>query len=193
MLPNHPKINQLALFLVMRSRPLSQDNGFAPEPFKEKGGFTLIETVLAIGIVATVLIALIGLLPTGSDILSEAGRSTVGARIAQQLIGEVQLAEYDDVDSFNGQQRYYDDMGTELKSQTAQVVYTARVEVESGNPPIPGAKESEYLRRVIIKVSNSPGKPDFSDPTSDDGQAKPSKKNYNRYSTLVVFTGQDKS
>ena len=55
--------------------------------------FTLIETVLAIGIVATVLIALLGLLPSGSKILGEAGRATVGARIAQQLIGEVQLAE----------------------------------------------------------------------------------------------------
>lgn len=158
-----------------------------------KRGFTLIETVLAIGIVATVLIALLGLLPTGSDILSEAGRGTVGARIAQQLIGEVQLAEYDDIDKFNNQTRYYNDMGTELRSRGGEV-YTARIEIESGNPPIPGAKESEYLRRVIIKVSNKPGNPDFSNPTEEeDGSGKSYKSNYNRYSTLVVFTGKDKS
>ncbi|MCH2061546.1 MAG: Verru_Chthon cassette protein B [Verrucomicrobiales bacterium] len=178
----------------MRSQPLSQDHGIAPQKSSVKRGFTLIETVLAIGIVATVLIALLGLLPTGSDILSEAGRSTVGARIAQQLIGEVQLAEYDDIDKFNNQQRFYNDMGTELRSGGDQVVYTARIEIESGNPPIPGAKESEYLRRVIIKVSNNPGNPDFTDPPAgDDGQTKPAKSNYNRYSTLVVFTGKDKS
>ena len=157
-------------------------------------GFTLIETVLAIGIVATVLIALLGLLPTGSKILGEAGRGTVGARIAQQLIGEVQQAEFADIDTFNNKQRYYNDMGTELKSVGGHV-YTARIEVESGNPPIPGAKESEYRRRVIIKVSNDPGKPDFSNPpAAGEGQDDSYKKSrYNRYSTLVVFTGKDKS
>ena len=158
-------------------------------------GFTLIETVLAIGIVATVLVALLGLLPTGSQILSEAGRGTVGARIAQQLIGEVQLAEYDDIDQFNNKTRYYNDMGTAVSPADSTRVYTARIEVESGNPPIPGAKESEYLRRVIIKVSNNPGSPDFSDPVEGEegGQGKASKRSYNRYSTLVVFTGKDKS
>jgi uncharacterized protein (TIGR02598 family) len=157
-------------------------------------GFTLIETVLAIGIVATVLISLLGILPTGSNILSEAGRSTVGARIAQQLIGEVQLAEYDDIDQFNNKTRYYNDMGTAVSPADPTLVYTARIEVESGNPPIPGAKESEYLRRVIIKVSNNPGIPDFSNPTEgEDGSGKAFKSNYNRYSSLVVFTGKDKS
>ena len=155
--------------------------------------FTLIETVLAIGIVATVLIALLGLLPTGSRILSEAGRGTVGARIAQQLIGEVQLAEFEDIELFNNKQRYYNDMGTELQS-SGNHVYTARIEVESGNPEIPGAKASEYLKRVIIKVSNDPGKPDFSDPPIEEGGENDSYQSpYNRYSTLVVFTGQDKS
>ncbi|MFP6873050.1 MAG: Verru_Chthon cassette protein B [Verrucomicrobiales bacterium] len=155
--------------------------------------FTLIETVLAIGIVATVLIALLGLLPSGSKILGEAGRATVGARIAQQLIGEVQLAEFEDIDQLFTKERYYNDMGTELSGiGTLQTVYTARVEIERGNPEIPGAKESKYLRRVIVKVSNAPGKPDFSDPPPDEGAQNDSYETpYNRYSTLVVFTGKD--
>ncbi|MCP4848416.1 MAG: Verru_Chthon cassette protein B [Verrucomicrobiaceae bacterium] len=173
----------------------SQKANPSPCILPEDRGFTLIETVLAIGIVATVLIALLGLLPTGSDILSEAGRGTVGARIAQQLIGEVQLAEFEDIDQFNNKQRYYNDMGTELRtSGDIERVYTARIEIESGNPPIPGAKESEYLRRVIIKVSNNPGQPDFSNPPeATEGQNDSYKSPYNRYSTLVVFTGKDKS
>ena len=175
----------------MRSQQPNQNHGIPPAD----RGFTLIETVLAIGIVATVLIALLGLLPTGSDILGEAGRGTVGARIAQQLIGEVQLAEFEDIDQFNNKKRYYNDMGTEvLTEEHPDRVYTARIEVESGNPPIPGAKESEYLRRVIIKVSNNPGQPDFSNPPeATEGQDDSYKSRYNRYSTLVVFTGKDKS
>ena len=174
----------------MRSQDSNQKHAI---PSAERG-FTLIETVLAIGIVATVLIALLGLLPTGSEILSEAGRGTVGARVAQQLIGEVQLAEYDDIDQFNNKTHYYNDMGTEVPQADPTRVYTALIEVESGNPEIPGAKESDYLRRVIIKVSNNPGIPDFSNPTEDgEGAGKSHKSNYNRYSTLVVFTGKDKS
>ena len=44
-------------------------------------GFTLVETVLALGIVATVMVTLMALLPTGMDIMKEAGTNTVGARI----------------------------------------------------------------------------------------------------------------
>ena len=49
-------------------------------------GFTLVETVLALGIVATVMVTLMALLPTGMDIMKEAGTNTVGVRIANQLV-----------------------------------------------------------------------------------------------------------
>ena len=141
--------------------------------------FTLVETVIAIGIVATVMVALLGLLPSGVEIMSEAGRGTVGARIAQQLIGEVQLAEFDDVNTFNGKERYYDDMGTEVKSFDApRRVYTARIEVASEKPSVPGSIESEFLQRVVIKVSDRPISPDFGEESAG--------RDYTRYSTLVV-------
>ena len=51
----------------------------------KKGAFTLVETVLAIGIVSTVMIALMGLIPLGMKMMKEAGVNTVGARIANKL------------------------------------------------------------------------------------------------------------
>ena len=59
-------------------------------------GFTLVETVLALGIVATVMVTLMALLPTGMDIMKEAGTNTVGARIANQLVSEIQLSDYEE-------------------------------------------------------------------------------------------------
>ena len=144
-----------------------------------RAGFTLVETVLAIGIVATVMVALLGLLPSGVDIMSEAGRETVGARIAQQIISEVQLSEFDEVDQFNGEERFYDDMGTEVDNfKHPRRVYTARVEVASDKPSVPGSVESEFLRSVVVKISDRPIDPDF----TDDGAGR----DYTRYSTLVV-------
>ena len=51
----------------------------------KRGAFTLVETVLAIGIVSTVMIALMGLIPVGMKMMKEAGVNTVGARIANKL------------------------------------------------------------------------------------------------------------
>ena len=68
-------------------------------------GFTLVETVLALGIVATVMVTLMALLPTGMDIMKEAGTNTVGARIANQLVSEVQLSDYDKIQQWNGEER----------------------------------------------------------------------------------------
>ena len=63
--------------------------------------FTLVETVLALGIVATVMVTLMALLPTGMDIMKEAGTNTVGARIANQLVSEIQLSDYEKIQLFS--------------------------------------------------------------------------------------------
>ena len=93
-------------------------------------GFTLVETVLALGIVATVMVTLMALLPTGMDIMKEAGTNTVGARIANQLVSEIQLSDYEKIQQWNGKEYYFDDMGTELTKNDQESknrrIYTAR-------------------------------------------------------------------
>ena len=105
-------------------------------------GFTLVETVLALGIVATVMVTLMALLPTGMDIMKEAGTNTVGARIANQLVSEIQLSDYEKIQQWNGKEYYFDDMGTELTKNDQESknrrIYTARIEVDekSQNSPV---------------------------------------------------------
>lgn len=55
--------------------------------------FTLIETALALGIVAFALIPLIGLLPVGLQLSRSASDYTVAAQIAQRLSGMVQQSD----------------------------------------------------------------------------------------------------
>ena len=145
---------------------------------RTKRAFTLIETVISIGIVSTVLVALIGLMPEGMNMISQAGQRTVGARIAQQLIGQIQLADFDEVPSFDDNYYYFDDQGTEVDQDAVERIYTAKIEVATTNPSVDGSNESELLYSVVIKVSDRPGDPDFSETEAG--------RQYLRYSTVVV-------
>ena len=157
-------------------------------------GFTLVETVLALGIVATVMVTLMALLPTGMDIMKEAGTNTVGARIANQLVSEIQLSDYEKIQQWNGKEYYFDDMGTQLikndEESKFRRIYTARIEVDEKNPELPGKKENKYLRRVVVKVAGYIGgaEPDFTDPPTDGDQTKKIKKDYRSYWTYIVDT-----
>ena len=163
----------------------------------KKGAFTLVETVLAIGIVSTVMIALMGLIPLGMKMMKEAGVNTVGARIANKLLGEVQLSEFDDIQQYNGKIYWFDDMGTQLKKAEEESklrrIYTAKVEVDEEAPQIPGAQANKFLKRVVVKVSNVLGdEPDFKDPNPDSGaNQKRMKKDYKSYWTFIIDTEKD--
>jgi uncharacterized protein (TIGR02598 family) len=146
---------------------------------KLQRAFTLVETVIAIGIVSTVMVALVGMMPEGMKMISQAGQRTVGARIAQQLIGQLQLAKYQEISNYDGQQYYFDDQGTEVRADDVSFVYTAKIEVQSAPPKIPGdRKPSAFLRRVVVKVSDKLDGPDFSDEAAG--------RDYLRYPTMVV-------
>lgn len=130
-------------------------------------GFTLIEVVVAIGIVATVFIAFMGMLPLGMDTMREAGAITTQARISQQLIGELQLTDWrkkgetsnsvlEDINASTV--RYFDEYGNESNSQTDSI-YQAMVEISEGEksaPNLPGSKPNDYLRQVTVKVAYAP-------------------------------------
>jgi len=163
----------------------------------KNGAFTLVETVLAIGIVSTVMVALMALIPIGMKMMKEAGVNTVGARIANKLLGEVQLSEFDQIQQYNGKEYWFDDMGTQLKKGEEESklsrIYTAKIEVDEENPKIPGAQENKFLKRVVVKVSNVLGdEPDFKDPSPDAGaNQKRIKKDYRSYWTFIIDTEKD--
>lgn len=60
---------------------------------KSRAGFTLIETALALGIVAFALVPLVGLLPVGIQVSKSASDLTIAAQIAQRLTGMVQQTD----------------------------------------------------------------------------------------------------
>lgn len=55
--------------------------------YKTKHGFTLIETVLAVALVAIVVASFLGMFTFGYDTVFSMGRETVATRIAEECLG----------------------------------------------------------------------------------------------------------
>ena len=151
---------------------------------RSESGFSLVEIVVAVGIVATVMVALLGMIPTGLNTVNEAADTMAEIRIAQQILGEVQMAEWEEVDDWDAKPYYYDAEGNKLDSQEpGKVRYTCRVEIEDGFA-LPLADESRYVKRIVVKVSSKRG-------GSIDFSENAPRKEYRSFAGLSVKTESD--
>lgn len=108
--------------------------------------FSLVETALALGIVAFALTALVALLPGGLTQFREAMDTSIGAQIFQRVVTDVEQADFDTLlgsgraasgGFFALPTRHFDDQGSEVTAtDAARIVYHARVRV---SPPGPAA------------------------------------------------------
>lgn len=143
----------------------------SPQSALRPSGFSLVEVTIAMGIVATVLVALMALLPYGMDSIREAKSTQVQARIANEIIGELQMADwgtepgYSKLRNYDGMVRNYDNEGTLIEdtadSNKQDTIYKAKIEVPvTERMELPGMtvkNAGRYLRRVSIKIAYAPG------------------------------------
>jgi uncharacterized protein (TIGR02598 family) len=112
---------------------------------KRRHAFTLIESVLAISIAATVLITLLALLPAGLDAAREAGQRAaqvrILARLRQQCAAAVVTGDF-----------YFDAQGRPLTSRTAEAAFAVRVAAGAGIA-LPG-DTTTCLRSVRVALSD---------------------------------------
>ncbi|WP_009964718.1 Verru_Chthon cassette protein B [Verrucomicrobium spinosum] len=122
-------------------------------------GFSLVETTIAVGIAATVLVALVGLIPVSLDTLREASNTTAAARIIQSVSSDYRMRDWGEVikQQEEGATRDYsfDGQGTRVKDGDSSTIFTARVTVASALP-LPGqASSNPGLRSLLIQVTGS--------------------------------------
>lgn len=174
-------------------------NSPLPTPRPRPQGFSLVEVTVAMGIVATVLVALLALLPYGMDSIREAKSTQVQARIANEIISELQVADwgsepaYKKLADYNGAVRRYDSEGTLIDdkagSNKADTIYKVQIEVPvqdkvrlRGMPTDSG----RYVRRVVVKVAFAPGDKQV------DFDADKFPLPYRSFSSQIVKLGRDK-
>ena len=127
---------------------------------RTKGGFTLVETVVAVGIVATVMLAMVSLIPLGMGTLKDAAVRAADARIVQSLVSIYQMQDWASVEqqatSGSPREFYFDEKGVAVEKEDPNLLYTARVII--GDPPVvPGDDlTNPYLRKMEIEISDRP-------------------------------------
>ena len=137
-----------------------------PSPSGRKAssaGFSLIEVVMAIGIVAFAYIALFGLLPSGMSMFSKATDNSIGSQILQRVVGDAQQADFTALVNGGGGlekrqpgYRYFDYQGIEVPSMHGSI-YTAEVTVvPTTELPNASTPPSTNLATVRVRLANNP-------------------------------------
>lgn len=111
-------------------------------------GFSLVETALAVGVIAFAFVGLFALLPAGLTLFRTAMDASVGAQIFQRVVTDIEQMEFDSLlDAGRGASgdfvampiRYFDDQGNEVQADdSARIVYHARARISLPGPAAVG-------------------------------------------------------
>lgn len=113
--------------------------------------FTLIEAVLAIGVVSFAMLGILGLVPVGLATFRSAMNLTVESAIVQELSGELQRTDFTNLSPTNLR---YNEQGIRVPAGDARresyaVEVTAPRPLDSGNLVAPSAAST-----MLIKIVN---------------------------------------
>ncbi len=107
------------------------DTGSPPAPasvpsrLRRTAGFSLVEVVLAIGIVSFAFVALLGLLPAGLSTFRTAIDTSNEARILQSITGKAQLTDFSKLPEldYTSQKEifYYDEEGSQTDTSVSEI------------------------------------------------------------------------
>ncbi|HSI86402.1 MAG: Verru_Chthon cassette protein B [Candidatus Methylacidiphilales bacterium] len=123
-----------------------------------RGGFTLVEVSLSIGLLSFSLLALIGLVPSGLGALRDSSDQTTRAQIIQRISNDLVITDFADMAA--AAPLYFDEEGQVQKTQTTAHY---RVEFRDVPPTLPGLTETEQagmhaqLKCIRIGITRTEG------------------------------------
>lgn len=122
-------------------------------------GFSLVEVVLSIGIVAFAFVAMFGLIPAGLSTFRQAVENSLGSQIVQRLINEAQQTDFTTlIAAPTGPLRFFDDQGNEVTS-IQDSIYSAEVTVTAPTTlPNTSTPATTSLATVTVKLAHNPGR-----------------------------------
>jgi uncharacterized protein (TIGR02598 family) len=121
-----------------------------PAVRRRRQAFSLVEMVLAIGIVSVVFIPLMGLLPVGLASFRSSMDTAIVSQIVQQIGSDALQSDFDAIPLLTGT-RFFDDQAREVPAaeKTRSLYQTRVVTVEGPDAP--------HLKRLIFQVVRNPG------------------------------------
>jgi uncharacterized protein (TIGR02598 family) len=120
----------------MRGFPRSKRKASSPVR-----AFTLVEVVLALGVVSFAMISMMGLLTVGLKTFHEAINATTESEITQRLANELALSKYSSLSTSSLSNYYFTQEGIQTNSANAIYYATvsapAKLNVPGGDPSYP--------------------------------------------------------
>ena len=124
---------------------------FLPQHRRIRRAFSLVEVVIALGLISFVLVGLLGLMSAGLGGMRDASDESSSVMIAKKLVAEIGQNSLDDILSSTFSDRWFDAEGQEVTATDPFVVYraTASAELNTGSP--------ESLGKIIVSVRHHAG------------------------------------
>jgi len=130
-------------------------------PSRGTRGFTLIEVVLALGVVAFAFVALMGLMPVGLEMFRNSIDTSVRAQIVEHVTTDAMETDFDALISSSNAVTtiYFDDQGDEVTQPLS--IYQVQVTVTGTTQlPAPAASGTNAnntdLAMLLIQIANNP-------------------------------------
>lgn len=100
--------------------------------------FSLVEVIIALGVVSTALVGLLGLMGMAFGQLRQSIEMTTKTQIVQGIAAEVEMLDYSKLDTYRTSKfpRFYDDEGQAQTSGSPTALY--KVELAVGPAKVPG-------------------------------------------------------
>jgi uncharacterized protein (TIGR02598 family) len=124
---------------------------FLPQHRGIRRAFSLVEVVIALGLISFVLVGLLGLMSAGLGGMRDASDESSSVMIAKKLVAEIGQNSLEDILSSTFSDRWFDAEGQEVTATDPFVVYraTASAELNTGSP--------ESLGKIIVSVRHHAG------------------------------------
>ncbi|QIF01869.1 Verru_Chthon cassette protein B [Roseimicrobium sp. ORNL1] len=122
-------------------------------------GFTLVETVLALAIVAGAVLSIVAMLPIGLEDLRKSYSKQAEARIIQTFIADYEMKSWGKSGAemtLADKTLYFDSRGTVLpKAGVFDHAFTAKAVMQKDWPKLPGdPTPSRHVRRLDVKITD---------------------------------------
>lgn len=121
-----------------------------------RGGFSLVEVTIAIGIVSFALLSLLGLLPMGLIVLRDAADQTACAHIVQKVRGDLTHLSSEEVQNYVTEKKYFNFEGRET-NKTDAIFETSFQRLSLRYPGSAGINDALNSDQVLVTIRRSPG------------------------------------
>jgi uncharacterized protein (TIGR02598 family) len=118
-----------------------------------QAAFSLVEVVMALGIAAFCLVALLGLMPVGLKTVRDARGDSLRAEILKSMGNIAQQTDYSLLGNLNGKKYYFDINGLVVSSTSADAIYEAALSTNAVS--LPPAYSATNMTSVTVAIRRS--------------------------------------